>query len=354
MKSVTIYQIAKRLNLAPSTVSRALRNSDLIQPKTRALIVDTAMQMGYLGASLRTRAQATPETSKMVLGVVFAMKSQSAIYHSPISTRYLEGITIEADTLGAIVTVHVIRSAERGKISRHRDLMSALEKAGCSLLLFQNRHSTEDVAFLSKRFPSVSLSWSYPGVSLDVVMPNDWEGILQMVAMLVKQGHQKLAWVGDSYSSEFFERRQAALIQGSLRQGLNISSLTIIGNELYHSGEQLEYACLLKAIRNGVTAFVCANDRTAQRVIQKLHENGLRVPENVSVTGFDNLGTPLTNHLQLTTYDPNFVDLGRLAVHLGIMRLSGVATHRSSLIVSGQVINGQTISAPLPVQAAHL
>ncbi len=345
MKTVTIYQIAKRLKLAPSTVSRALRNSDLIQPKTRALIVDTAMQMGYLGASLRARSKAMPEPTKMVFGVIFALKSQSAIYHSPISTRYLEGITIEADALGALVTVHVIRAAERGKIKQHRDLTTTLEQAGCNLLLFQNRHAPDDVIFLSRRFPSVSLTWNYPGVALDVVVPHDWEGILRMVDLLADHGHQRLAWIGDNYPSECFERRLAALVQGALRRGLDLSNLTIFGDELYRGGDQMDSTLLLNAVRKGTTAFVCANDRTAHQVVQRLHQSGIRVPEEVSVTGFDHMGIATANHLQLTTFDPNFVDLGRLAVRLGMMRLNGVATHQTSLVVAGQTITGETAAA---------
>lgn len=349
MKSVTIDQIAKHLTLSPSTVSRALRDSDLIQPKTRALVMDAAIKMGYRSTprSSRSRGKSPQEHStRIVFGVVCAMDTRREIYHSPILNRFLEGIAIEADSVNATVTMHLVRNAERGKVRQNRDLIASLEQAGCNLLLLQYRHSTDDVAFLSQHFPTVSLAVNYEGLQLDTVLPNDHEGILQMVTLLVQNGHRRIAWVGEHWKGEFTERRRASFIDGALHHGLNLADLILLDDSLYpHSpqSDQMDIVPLLKAIDEGATAFVCANDVTAQQLIQTLQRNNIRVPEDISVTGFDNLGAATSNHRYLTTYDPSFLDLGRLAVRIGMLRLNGITTHKISLTVNGQTIPGQTV-----------
>jgi DNA-binding LacI/PurR family transcriptional regulator len=152
-----------------------------------------------------------------------------------------------------------------------------------------------------------------------------------------------MAWMGEWYPAPFFEARQTGFIQGCLGQALNIGEQKFFGCDSFNEKLNLNSSPILDAVKTGTSAFVCANDRVALDIIRLLETNGVRVPEDVSITGFDALRIRASNGKELTTIDPKFIEVGRAAVKLALQRLSDPSASQIKWIISGNEIPGQTV-----------
>jgi DNA-binding LacI/PurR family transcriptional regulator len=131
---------------------------------------------------------------------------------------------------------------------------------------------------------------------------------------------------------------------GCLGGGLDLREQRFFGPEIFKSRLLHDTIGILGAVRNGATALVCANDVLARQVIEALESDGLRVPDDVSVTGFDALPPSLKGDRWLTSVDPHFFEMGQAAVRLAMQRLSEPAMQPQMLVVEGEIVPGETIA----------
>ena len=92
-------------------------------------------------------------------------------------------------------------------------------------------------------------------------------------------------------------------------------------------------------------AYVCNCDKTAYLLIEKLKERGLRVPEDVSVVGFDNSRKERSGKLQLTTYESDQKAMAAIGLNCVLKRIQGKKVPEGVRIVQGRIIEGNTVSA---------
>ena len=91
------------------------------------------------------------------------------------------------------------------------------------------------------------------------------------------------------------------------------------------------------------TAFFCNNDMTALAIIQKLQENGYRVPEDISVVGFDNFQTETLKQIGLTTYAINMREMTRRVVHIVLRKLENPDYSTGVYMIAGRFIERESV-----------
>lgn len=341
---VTLQSIAEELDVSPATVSRSLRNDPLIHPETRKRVNETALRLGYRGSSGRKRRDGR-NTKRGALGLLLHADTIGNARHDQNLVQMMEGIMAAAEKHGFLFNVHTIpRDEGRYMEDDPTAVPSLIRDDVCQAVILRGAHDARNVAYIAGRVPVVSLNRIYRGLKLDAVVSDDVEGVRALVTRLIDLGHRRMAWVSGHTVTAFYEARQAGFVMGCLGGGLDLHEQRFFGPEIFKDRLLHSTDGILDAVRGGATALVCANDILARQVIDVLEKEGLRVPENVSVTGFDALPPSLMDDRQLTSVNPHFFEMGYAAVRLVMQRLSEPDMHPQTLVVGSEIVPGETIA----------
>lgn len=338
--TVTIRDIASKLNVSPSTVSRSLAGSTRIHPKTRANVTQMAAHMGYNYSQRSSREQAAKQL--MQIGVLLR-STQS--HQSRVATQLLQGITSEIDRTDLSISIHASRMTDHDDI-RPDELPKVVSGYGCDAVILEGRFPTELVARIRSHIPVVTMNWLYPGVNHDAVHSSDVQGICELVSGLYLLGHHKMAFIGLDHPASFTNQRQAGFIQACLQHNLPINEQIFTGTEMFDADIRPDIKLLENMLNNNITAMVCVNDLMARRIYQRLADMKIRVPEDVSLTGFDDAYATLPDGKKLATYNPQFIEIGRMAVQLAQRRLQQPLTSQVHAAIQGHMVQGHTCMRP--------
>lgn len=283
--NVNLNAIAEHLNLSTATVSRALRNVPGTHPRTKSLVMNAAAELGY--RPQRTRTRASSKTEQQSVGVL------ARGLRSGRSLAFLEGMTKSAGDLDVSLMLQNVGYEEVE--ADFRDLKNVLARtdnlAGIALI---HRWPVEIVRYLSDQFDCVSLIHYYPGLPVDVVDMNHVQGMTQLVNRLYELGHRRIGFIGRNAELSWAKARFGGYSQILYSLGLpynpewivDVPTQMLEDSSLFELWKTtVERASAL--IEDGVTAWVASSDWAGYALCRGLLDLGLRVPEDVSITGFD-------------------------------------------------------------------
>lgn len=295
MAEVNQQTIAERLNLSRATVSRCFTNHPGINPLTRAKVFQLAAELGYSHLEART-GTTRRQSTRVSLGVLICSdeeEHQRQDYQNP-SERILAGVTECAQLHNAAVDVHLVDpSATRLEDPSYLRIEKLRRRWDGLLLVYPFPESVLDS--LVPLMPVVSLVEQFNHKGIDCVDVDHYRGISAAVETLAELGHRRIGFFTRIYQVEagWSFRRYAAFIEKMARMCLPVSPDDVINvfpsRELGHE-KSLDHAA--ERTRDGVTAWVCAADHQAYDLIRGFAKRRIRVPDRVSVTGFDGIVTP--------------------------------------------------------------
>jgi DNA-binding LacI/PurR family transcriptional regulator len=301
--------------------------------------------LGYQGRSRR----GTGKTPRLrTIRVLFAGNSLTDIQTGAITMAYLQGMTSETEA--ARVSLNVQTAPVDGPPDRGgRKTPNVMNHREGDAVIIVGPHDRAAVANLARNLPVVSVVRAYEGVRHDCVSTDDLSGISQLVRRLADFGHRTMAWVSVEDHSSYSHARRAGFLEGCLSSGLDLSRQDLI-HGVFEGGTLIRPERILQAVRNGVTAFVAASDHAAYEVSEILSKESIAIPGGISLTGFDAIGEPGRRSLDFTTYNPNFVEIGRAAVRLALWRLENLSAASMQLTIGGCLVEGRTTG---PVAGSH-
>lgn len=333
--------IAEKLNMSPATVSRSLNMDPRISHVTRAKVVSGAIAMGYSPSKIKSSDLSVSTVSgKSCYNIIVFFQSHEHLgVSSPIGHAVLSGMSEVANGFGVTLSFHMIPEAKRDFIHLPENQPLAMLDGMADGAMLVYGFGEESVRKLADQIPCVSLSHYHSDSNIDYVGPDNQSGIQKVVQHLSSLGHKKIGYVSFTFKASYFDERWDGFVLGMLKNGLDFSREFKLDHKIGSSGE--DYAEIRKWIDSGVTALVCANDSVAASVIGWLSANGYRVPEDISITGFDDvrgsLGMP-----DLTTVGVDFEQSGRFAVELLVSRLKNPIRPQARMILNTEVIKGST------------
>jgi DNA-binding LacI/PurR family transcriptional regulator len=292
----TLHDVAARAGVSKSLVSLALQGSPKVAPASRDAILAAADELGY--RPNRTAASLVRQRTHTIGVHILDL-------HNPVFAEILDGVQegVRAhDYSTLLVTGGDDPATERTEIAR------LLESRVEGLVLIAHRLTDDDLAMIAAEVPTVVVTWRTDGIAgLDSVAGDDLAGARLAVDHLVSLGHVRIAHVSGG-DNRIARARRAGYEQAMADQGLE--SLVVDGAFTEQGG----YAGAVTAVDAGATALVVANDLAAIGALAALRDRGLRVPQDVSVMGYD--GMRLLDSLDLTTIAQPLADMGRLAADL--------------------------------------
>ncbi|NMA82471.1 MAG: LacI family transcriptional regulator [Epulopiscium sp.] len=270
--SVTIKDIAKELGISHTTVSRALNNSSLIREETKKKVKETAQAMGY---SPNYSARALVNARSYNIGLFFSSivdGTSPDFFHGII-----QSVSKEVGNKYNLM-VHGIDLFYRELQSHHFD--------GIILVSQSEQDQTFIESALEKEIPIVVINRIVTGLEVTNIVSDDELGVQQGVEYLISQGHQKIGMIeGKEGFQSSVERKNGYLNALKKHHIPYCSQWCVQGDYSVMSG----YLAMKKLLEQNSrpTAIFCANDNMAFGALKVLSEEGIQVPEEMSLLGFD-------------------------------------------------------------------
>lgn len=295
----TIKDVAARAGVSKSLVSLALRGSPRVSDESRALIDQAVAELGYRpNAAARTLAD---RRSRSIGVLVLDLRN-------PIYAEVVEGVYAETEARGfhtMLVTGRDNPESERAEI----DTLLQFHIEG--LVLIGHRLPGGSMEAITAECPAIMISHrvdSVPG--LDSVTNDDVAGARMAVDHLVDLGHRHIAHITGG-SNEVAQLRRAGYLSAMRDHGLSSKALCIEGSFSDEGG----YRGARRALEDHghITALFVANDLAAVGALAAAQDCGLRVPDDVSIVGYDGMALGGLRSLDLTTVAQPLTEMGSTA-----------------------------------------
>lgn len=308
---VTAQDVAQRLGVSVMTVSRALRAAPDVSAETRRRVVETARELGYQpnNAARSLRTGRIP----MVAFVTWSPDALRGSYHS----ETLAGL--EAAVTGDGYHVVISVPPREGEIVEMAQRVVAMGLA--EAVAIQGSFITEEQieALRALRAPCTVLNFSGEQIEGDSVLSalgyDNPGGAEQAVRHLAALGHTRIAYIGGTPTDHDAQARERGFRDAMLRLGLPLREDWIRPGHFAHGVEcgHTQADHLLAEGDAAPTAIFCASDSIATGALESAHRSGWRVPEDLSVVGFDNQQHSAHLMPALTTVDHSGWALGQRA-----------------------------------------
>lgn len=296
----TIKDIANRLGVSVSTVSKGLNGASDISDELRQMVLDTAVEMGY--STKRSRKE---ENRKLCLLI------ENMDYESPGEFGYDLVLGFKQNAYRANWDVTVVPVTPSLQMDEKYDTF-LLKNGYCGAFLVGFAlHDEWMKQFETTTMPTVLLdNFVAENPNVCYVGTDNYEGIDLAVRHLYTLGHKKIAFLNGSLYSLVSDQRQEAFENAMKKYQLPVSLDLMAHGYFVSDSAKYHVPGFLAA---GATAILCGNDLIAKGVIDECANRGFRVPEDISVVGFDDI--PIAESLTppLTTIRQERNELGRCA-----------------------------------------
>lgn len=321
MNGPSMRDIAKAVGVSAVTVSNAINGKTGMSDKMRQQILDTARDMGYVNT--RTSTAFVPRDIGILIPDRFFVPES---YYGMFYKTLVQELKKEGHySLMELLSPEAEKKLELPELirARHVDGLIMLGETSKSYYRSISRCGT----------PVVFLDFYDDSCSADAVVGDNTYGCYRLTSHLIREGHRKIGFVGNPHATASIMDRYLGFYRAMLKNRLEIRPEWLIddrdddGNMLTPElpGEPPE-------------AFVCNCDTVAVQLTEWLQARGIRVPEDISVVGFDdhtvgNVATPA-----LSTYRPDTQAMARIAVRRIIERCGGNQDPFEKTVVNGQPV----------------
>lgn len=326
----TIKDVAKIANVAPSTVSSVLNQRITVRPGTYQKIMDAIEKTGYRANSI-ARGLRMKETQ--TLGLVLPTILNP---HYPQVAHGVEEYAGQRDY--HVFLCNTERSSE--KIHRH---IHALVNKGIDGIIFYNTEVTpEDFKFLKNQNVAVVTNYPVKAEWIDEVRINLRGAAKQMNAYLLSLGHRRIALINGE-KSQFRSKERLIGMRAAFREAGVVMDESLVFYSDY--SQQFAYECARKFLSTAnPPTCVFTTDHMAVAVLNAAFELRMRVPEDLSVAGFDQA---VSIYPSLTTTQNSSEEVGRLLAEMAIQRCQADEKPKKKIItVPSRIFVGKSTASP--------
>jgi DNA-binding LacI/PurR family transcriptional regulator len=333
MPTVTLKDVAAKAGVSYQTVSKVLNNKAQVTPETEARIWQATRELNYkpnvAARNLRTQAS-------NLIGYAW---QHITISWRPILDSFLYSVIAAAEAQSYFTLFFTSGSAtDYSNTTPYAELYARKQVDG--FILADIIRDDPRVAFLIERnIPFVSFgmansSWNYCWVDVDGRL-----GIEMAMAHLHERGHERIGLIGWSDASQTGWRRQEGYRRGLQKAGSSFDpDWLVFGHNSTQTGEEGLRRFLSFPAGRRPSAVVCMSDQIAVGAINVATAAGLRVGQDIAITGYDDI--PMSAHLHppLTTVRQPIHQVGRLIVDLLLKQINGEPVAQKGIMLSPELV----------------
>lgn len=303
---ITITQIANDLGIAPSSVSRALNNRPGVSRKLQDEIQAYAKLIGYVPIS-SPASQTAPNMIAMIIGDI----------RNPFYADLVFYTQKELSARGYQLCIFNSEYKESKEVE-YLHIVDRFSFAGVIQMNVATEHISHELKNLST--PVVMVNRIISSFDGDNVLLDNYEAGYIATRHLVELGHSKIGFILGQKESSSCNQRFAGFQQAMKNYGIDVNPRHILQGDLtLETG--LELAGEFAALSDKPSAMVVSNDLTAHGFISGCMQHGIHVPDELSVSSFDNISFSSIGTTTLTSIDPNVKQMAKIAVRLMIERI---------------------------------
>jgi DNA-binding LacI/PurR family transcriptional regulator len=328
MKHSTITDIAKKLGVSPSTVSRALSDHPDIKDETKLQVRRLAEELSY---TPNTIARSLKSSRSTIIGVIVP-----EIKHDFFSSA-ISGIEEVAYQSGyTIILCQSNESFEREVVNT--SMLMHQRVAGVIVSISQNTKSGDHFQdMLKRRIPLVFFDRVCEDVTASKVVIDDYKSSLDAVTYLVGKGYKKIAHFAGPKELGICIKRLTGYVD-ALKQG----QLPLINGFVRYGGlhEQDGYASMDSMLKEKMMpdAIFAVNDPVAIGAFQRIREAGLKIPADIAIMGFSNNRITSLLDPQLTTVDQPSFEMGRRSAEILIKMIEDKVIEPKTVVLDTKLI----------------
>lgn len=334
-KAVRLSDIAERLGVSIVTVSKALSGQSGVSEELRMKIKQLAEEMGYRPPAAKNHEKTEKSYDIGVLIAERYLDKYGSFYwqmYQQIATRVV--------AKNCFAPMEVINS----QMESEMELPKLMQEDKADGIIVIGRLHDAYLKTLNEQsdVPIVYLDFCDEKRNTDAVISDGYYGAYRLTNYLFEMGHSKIAYVGTLLATGSITDRYFGYAKSMMEHGLTVREDWVIGDRDLVTGEKYRMD-EIKLPRELPTAFVCNCDLTASLIIKKLQENGYRVPEDISVVGYDNYLYPGLCEIGLTTYEVDIKEMVRRSIQMILKKISGENYRQGIYIVEGHLVEKESV-----------
>lgn len=326
MARPTINDIAKALNITPSTVSRALAGNTRVSAATRELINRTAAEMGYernlLASSLR---KGSTDTVGMIV--------------PRINRQFFSNVISGAEAIlnPAGYNLIICQSHERLEDEK-KAIMTLMRNQVAGIIISHSLEATDSKAvadIVKSGLVLVQFDRAYNGLEGISVTNDNFAGAYQATAHLAKSGYKRIGHLAGDILSNVYTDRMEGYKKALQDNGMEIDESIIYTDSITRDKGFYNMA---KALQAGCDALYCAGDYAALGVIEYARHNNIKIPDEFGVVGTANENFAELLSPALTTIEQNAFDMGNRAAQAFLDQKHGKVEGESKIVIPMRLI----------------
>ncbi len=303
-KSPTIYDVAKLAGVSITTVSRMLNDPNKVNSETRKKVLASIDALDFVPKA-EARARAMQKNGR--IGVV------TPFFTAPSFIQRLRGIAGALSPKNFELVIYTVDSTNH--LQKYLSTLPLTGNLDGLIILSLPVGDAEARRLIDHELPTVLIEYPHP--KLNCVEIDDVEGGYMAAAYLLKKGHRRIAFLGDTDLPEYSLHPVSLRLSG-FRQALKESRInlpeTFVRLAPYSQEQTRQVARELLSLSEPPTAIFAATDFQALGVLKAAHQLNVGVPEQLAVIGFDDLD--MAEYADLTTISQHLDESGRLAVEI--------------------------------------
>jgi LacI family transcriptional regulator len=318
MKTVTVYDIAREAGVSVATVSRVLNNTAPVKASTRERIVKLINKYQFQPNALAR------SLIKKVTGMIGIILPDIT---NPFFPEVLAGLEQEARNKGYTfflcdtgssnqdVKAQYLRESQYLNILIEKQVDGIIMIGGRIDLVKCSKEMAKEVSEVNKRLPIVFINGDLPGGKFHRVAINESVGGELATEHLIGLGHKEIAFIGGYKQMSNTVNRVEGFKRAMERNGLAVHKDRVLhGGFSVDGGKRLMEEMFSRG--NHPTAVVCANDLTGIGAMKFAIKSGMRIPDDLSIIGFDDTPMAASSIPELTTISLKCTELGRTAANM--------------------------------------
>jgi len=327
MKLATIKDIAEKTNLSKSTVVRVINNSGYVSKVNREKIEKTIKELNYMPNIL---AQGLKNKSTMMIGHVLPIS-----HNNPFFTLIARSVEEYANKFQYSVITKFIYGNNITVETIIRELIGRMVD-GIIFTSIQQMINFE--ILLINKIPTVFIERKANTEETETVLLNDYKGSFDATNMLIKNGHKKIAFIGKNPLHDVERNRYEGFVAAMTEALGSVNRADVYFMQNYTVEYGYEAAIKILKKKKKPTAIYCSSDILAVGVMQYLYEKNIRIPDDISIIGFDNTYSSIIPP-KINTVAYHFDEIGKSAVEMIVERIRKERSESRKIILDPYIID---------------
>lgn len=330
MSHVTMRDLGKRLGVSAVTVSKALAGKPGVSEELRQKIVRLADELGYVNPN----AQPIRQEGGLDVGILIPSHFFSSESFYALLYKELVQCLTEAGHFGLL---ELIPQDMQDDLTLPNLLRS--RRVHALILLGQPDHAYMEM-LVKQPLPVICMDFFDVNITADMVVGDSAGGTAMLTKHLIDQGHRDIAFYGEVNATSSIMERYLGYLSAMMSSGLSVP-------DDYRIADRNAQGTLIPLVlpEKRPTALVCNSDWSARWAIDQLRQQGLCVPEDISVVGYDDFDYTPPTVPALTTYRVDQVDMCRTVVRLISERCAGDTKPCCRTVVGGKCVFRDSVRA---------